>query len=280
MIVDCHVNIWEEEHLNDEYIKQLKTSRKKELPIRCDSDFLYQKLNRADKIIIFGLKYKESLGIEVPDEVTANAVKKYPDKFIGFSCVNPNDSDALEKLKYAIEELGLRGLKMGPIYQNFHVMDPCVQPIYQYCQEQNIPITMHMGTTFCKNAPLDYGRPIHVDKVALKFPELKIIMAHLAHPWGAECIACFRKNKNVYSEMTGLTDWPYHFYHTMVIAQEYDVCHKIFFGTDYPFTELDEAIEGMRNLNEMVEGTKMPKISKENIEMIIHSNPLEHWWHK
>ena len=55
---------------------------------------------------------------------------------------------------------------------------------------------------------------------------------------------------------------------------------KIFFGTDFPFSGVQESIDGLRNVNKEVEGTGLPRISGEVIEGILHSNPFEHWWHQ
>jgi len=41
-----------------------------------------------------------------------------------------------------------------------------MEPIYQYCVARDLPLTMHMGTTFARNAPAELGRPIYVDDVA------------------------------------------------------------------------------------------------------------------
>ena len=48
-------------------------------------------------------------------EVTARAVAKHPDKFIGFACVDPRMPDCMDLLVHAIEDLKLKGVKFGPI---------------------------------------------------------------------------------------------------------------------------------------------------------------------
>ena len=60
---------------------------------------------------------------------------------------------------------------------------------------------MHMGTTFGRNTPLELGRAIHVDPVARCWPELKMVLAHMGHPWYEECIVVVRKHPNVFAEV-------------------------------------------------------------------------------
>jgi predicted TIM-barrel fold metal-dependent hydrolase len=140
---------------------------------------------------------------------------------------------------------------------------------------------MHMGTTFAENAPIEYGRPLAVDEIASRYPDVKLIMAHMAHPWSDECIVIARKRPNVYCEISAIFYRPWQFWNTLVTAQEYRITerNKIFWGTDFPFSEVEESMAGLREVNRLVEGTNLPRVSQETIDAILYSNPLEHWWH-
>jgi predicted TIM-barrel fold metal-dependent hydrolase len=141
-------------------------------------------------------------------------------------------------------------------------------------------LTLHMGTTFAHNSPLELGRAIHVDPIAQKYPDLKIILAHMGHPWYEECVVVIRKNPNVYAEVSALFYRPWQYYNILITAQEYLVTDKIFFGTDYPFTTLEESISGLKNVNQLVEGSNLPRVADETIDRILYSSPFEHWWHQ
>lgn len=43
---------------------------------------------------------------------------------------------------------------------------------------------------------------------------------------------------------------------------------------------LDDSIDGLKNVNRFTKGTYLLTVSQENIDQILYSNPLEHWWHK
>jgi predicted TIM-barrel fold metal-dependent hydrolase len=60
-----------------------------------------------------------------------------------------------------------------------------------------------------------------------------------------------------------------------MLAQEYGVWHKLLFGTDYPFTSVNASIAGLRALNEMLEGTKLPRLDVNQIETMIHRDSLK-----
>jgi predicted TIM-barrel fold metal-dependent hydrolase len=235
----------------------------------------------VDKAILFSLRYADSAGIDGDDEVTARAVRKYPDKFVGFAAVDPRRRDYMELLRKAVEEYGLKGVKYGPIYNGVSLLDQRMEPVYRYCTQNNLPLTLHMGTTFAENAPIELGRPMAVDEVASRHRDLKMIMAHMAHPWFEECIVIARKQANVYCEVSAIFYRPWQFWNTLIAAQEYRITErdKIFWGTDFPFARVEESIEGLKGVNRLVEGTSLPRVSHETIERILHSNPFEHWWH-
>jgi predicted TIM-barrel fold metal-dependent hydrolase len=41
-----------------------------------------------------------------------------------------------------------------------------------------------------------------MDEVAMAFPELRIVMAHMGHPWHADTIAVIRKHPHVYADVS------------------------------------------------------------------------------
>jgi predicted TIM-barrel fold metal-dependent hydrolase len=281
VIVDCHVNIWNDEHVRPLFAVGTAYSRPGSVSPRADADTIYQAMRGVDRAIVFSLRYGDSAGIDGNDEVTAAAVKKYPDKFVGFAAVDPRRRDAMELLEHAIEDLGLKGVKFGPIYNGVSLLDPRMEPVYRYCVKNNLPLTMHMGTTFAENAPIEYGRPLAVDEIASRYPDVKLIMAHMAHPWSDECIVIARKRSNVYCEVSAIFYRPWQFWNTLITAQEYRITerNKIFWGTDFPFSGVEESMAGLREVNRLVERTNLPRVSQETIDAILYSNPLEHWWH-
>ena len=279
MIVDCHVNIWEDHHLTPLFAEQMARIRPGGMGLKADAGTLHAAMALIDRAIVFTLRYGDSAGVEGDDETTAAAVQRYPEKFVGFAYADPRRPDCMELLRHGIEELGLRGVKYGPIYNGVALDDPRMDPIYRYCVANDLPLTMHMGTTFARTAPVDLGRAIHVEPLALKYPELKMILAHMGHPWYEDCIAVVRKQPNVYAEISAIYYRPWQFYNIMISAQEYLITDKIFFGTDFPFSTVADSLTGIRAVNDVIEGTRMPRVSTEVIEGIIHANPFEHWWH-
>ena len=275
---DCHVNIWTDEQVTPLWGQLQGRVRKGDLAPKADADTLYAEMAHVEKAIVFALRYGDAIGIEGNDETTAAAAAKYADKFVGFAYVDPRRADCMEMLRHGIEDLGLKGAKFGPIYNGVHLSDPRLDPVYEYLQKNNLPLTMHMGTTFARNAPVELGRAIHVEPVAMRFPDLTMIMAHMGHPWYEECIVVARKQPNVFCEVSALSYRPWQYYNILMCAQEYRIADKIFFGTDFPFARVDESVAGLLGINDQLEGTKLPRVSTETMDHILSSNPFAVWW--
>jgi len=99
-------------------------------------------------------------------------------------------------------------------------------------------------------------------------------MAHLGHPYEGEAIVTARKHPHVYCDISALHYRPFQFYHSLMLVQEYGVWNKLLFGTDYPFTNVNGTIEGLRTLNNMLAGTSLPRLSSEAIEAMIYRDSL------
>jgi hypothetical protein len=57
------------------------------------------------------------------------------DRFIGWCSVVPNDEDCVDQLIHYVNDLGLRGLKYSPIYQNWNPEDPKQLPLFKQVEK-------------------------------------------------------------------------------------------------------------------------------------------------
>ncbi|MGI8989918.1 MAG: amidohydrolase family protein [Bryobacteraceae bacterium] len=223
--------------------------------------------------IVFGGKAKLS-GLWVPDSEVAEYVAAQPNRLLGFLSVDPTQAGWREELIEGHQNLKMKGIKLLPMYAGFSPDVPELAYLWQYASRNGLPVLLHTGTTFIDKAPLAYARPYLLDGVATRYPDVKIIMAHLSHPYEGECAVVIRKHANVYADCSALHYRPFQLYHSLMLVQEYGVWNKVLFGTDYPFTTVEASISGIRKLNEMLEGTKLPRLSEERIEEMIHRDAL------
>ena len=101
-----------------------------------------------------------------------------------------------------------------------------------------------------------------------------MVLAHLGHPYEGECIATIRKHANVYADCSALHYRPFQLYHSLMLLQEYGVWPKLLFGTDFPFTTVDASLSGMRKLNDMLQGTALPRLDMDKMEEMFERDTL------
>jgi hypothetical protein len=227
-------------------------------------------MSAVDKAVI--LHVARDAGRKGNDEIAAVA-RKWPEKLVPFGSVNPTYPGALDEFKRGVKELGLKGFKLSPIYQKFHPMDAGACRIYAQAEEWGIPLMFHTATAQAADVPLRYADPLLFDDVAYAFPRLKIIMAHLGHPWQRECVVMARKHPNVYMDLSANFYRPWALYNALLLALEWAQTDRIFFGTDWPVTTARETMQGLRSINRVAQGGN-PRIPDEVIEGIIYRDAL------
>lgn len=276
MIVDIHSHAWRyPDHFSDDFRAQARRAR---AGVEVDLTVRYDEYRRtaaaADKTVVFGGKARLS-GLWVDDRYVADYIAGDPSRLVGFLSVDPTQPGWETELRVGHEELGLSGIKLMPMYAGFRPDDDRITELWKYAEKHRLPVLLHTGTTFIAQAPLECTLPRHLDVVATKFPDVKIVMAHLGHPYEGECIVTARKHPNVYTDISALHYRPWQFYNSLMLVQEYGVWDKLLFGTDYPFTTVDATIAGLRGLNKMLDGTALPRLDEQQIESLINRDGLK-----
>ena len=287
MIVDVHSHLtWYPDHTSEQFAAEALASKLVKLQqsggeaysARLDlhsydarPDDHWAACANADRVVVFGIQARAT-GIWVPNELIAEYVAEHPEKLIGWCSVDPNEPDCVEQLEYCVNNLGLRGLKLGPTYQHFDPTDRKHWPLFEKATELGIPTIWHQGTTFPSAARLRWASPLQLEDVAMDFPDLRIIVAHLGHPWEEDLIALLRKSPNMYADISAVHYRPWRYWQAMVTAMEYGVTHKLLLASDFPSATIDNVIAGLRNVNHIVEGTSFPKIPVEIQDRIISEN--------
>lgn len=275
MIIDVHSHAWPfPEAFSEDFIRQA-SGAKADTTIDISVRYEDYRATAPDntKTVVFGGKAKLS-GVWVDDAYVADYVAKDPDRLIGFLSVDPTQPGWQEEMRHGHETLKLRGVKLLPMYAGFKACDPELEPLWEYCEKHGLPVLMHTGTTFVKQAPLDCTFPRLIEPVALKYPGIKFILAHLGHPWEGECVVTIRKHPNVYADLSALHYRPFQLYQSLMLVQEYGVWDKVLFGTDFPFTTVNATVDGLRGLNGMLEGTALPRLKTDKIEELIFRDTL------
>ncbi|MEM0200795.1 MAG: amidohydrolase family protein [Candidatus Micrarchaeaceae archaeon] len=128
------------------------------------------------------------------------------ERFFGFATLNPELPEAVNILKKELEN-GMSGVKLYATNGQYNIGSNKTFPFYEYCENNQIPITIHCGVTIGPTADLFTGNPIHISRVLSAFPELKVIIAHFGAGYFREVLMLKYKRENLYIETSGTNNW-------------------------------------------------------------------------
>lgn len=116
----------------------------------------------------------------------------------GYCYVNPRNTNSLDVLKQGIEAYGMSGMKL---WIATYCDDPLVFPLIEKCIDYNVPVLIH---SFHKAVGQleDETVGTHVAKLAQKYSEAKLIMAHLGGN-AYHGIKAIRGYPNVWVDLSG-----------------------------------------------------------------------------
>lgn len=159
--------------------------------------------------------------------VVEQAVKRFPDRFVGITWANPYEGDkAVETVVREVREHGFQGIKLHPLLNAFTANDAVVHPLMEVAQQMDLPVFIHSG-----HPP--FSLPHSIIQLAEDFPKVRIVMVHMGHGNGIYIQAAIdlsKKHDNVYLETSGM---PMH----TKIREAYNTVgsERVFWGSDAPF---------------------------------------------
>jgi len=286
MIVDVHVHAGElgkhfQKWWMDELYAGFPNVPDKEVRFAKDSvERIIIDLDQAgvDKACIMACDHRRpypySKSVYTPNEYVVEVVRKHPDRFIGVASFDPirDPYAAREGLEKCVKDWDMRALKLLPTYDHFYPTDERVFPIYEKAIELDIPVHFHMGYTGTVNAPMKYQMPYLLDEVGIRFPKMKVIVAHLGFPWVDECLCLLAKHRHWYADIAYWGAFPPEVLIDALKKFEY-MCSfdRLLYGSENPWT--GTFTKTIKNLNNIAEerGIRF-KISNEDIKKILGEN--------
>lgn len=130
----------------------------------------------------------------------------------------------------------------------------------------------HQGITFVRRSKMAFALPHQIDEVAIRFPELRIVIAHMGHPWIGECIGVIRKHPSVYADISALTSRPIQFRDALTLAGEYRCGSKLLLGSDWPFDQIPRTCDVLTSWEQ---DPASPEVLRTVIRSILTTDPFE-----
>ena len=186
-------------------------------------------------------------GPMISNDEVAHHCRAYPDRFIGVASVDLyRPLDGVRELRRRVKQDGFKGLRVLPWVWGLPPDDRRYYPLFAECCELDIPFCTQVGHA----GPLresEPGRPIpYLDRVALEFPELRILAGHIGVPWLGEMLSLVMKYTNVFIDTSAykVTRYP----KDLVDYMHRSSHHQVLFGSNHPFWPASECLAGFDKL--------------------------------
>lgn len=183
----------------------------------------------------------------LPNDHIVELQNKYRGRIVGFAGIDVSNvlHDAIGEIETFVGRKGLRGIFIEPC-RAFpgDPDDDRLMPVYEKCVELDCPVAIMSGPM--AGSDIGYADPTPIDRVATRFPKLKIIIVHGAWPEVLKAVAVAMKHPNVYVSPDSMQfrpgTAPY------IEAANSFMCDQYLFGTAYPLRNLKATVDDFRKL--------------------------------
>ncbi len=237
--IDCWVNVNMGAMGRPAYLKEVAANYFKQ-----GEDFF------RDYTIEEMVKSMDELGVEKailttdsykPQEHVVSFWRERPDRFALGCQVDPRHGmQAVRALQAFAEEYRAVLCRITPFYLDVPPNDAIYYPIYTKCVELGLPITINTGIPG-PPAPGECQHPMHLDKVCLHFPELKLVMAHGADPWWGVACRLMLKYHNLHMMTSAYL--PKYFPPELLHFMNTRGKRKVIFASDHPAIPMRRCLE-------------------------------------
>ena len=245
MIVDAHVHL-----LPDRLAAKIRAffdaGLAAPLAYPIDHDIVRARLAAAGVDRLWSLPYAHRS--DIADGLNASmaeiAARPGPVEIIGGATVHPDDPDPLATLRHAVEDLGLRVLKLHCSVGGYAPNDPRLDPVWAYVAEIRLPAVVHVGHAVSGRTAADELVPL--GDVAARFPEARLVIAHCGLEAVDAALDLLEAHRHVHADLTPVLTEP-----VVIPPDRLDaVAAKLLFGSDAPNTgiEVEHGLAAVRAL--------------------------------
>lgn len=166
------------------------------------------------------------------------------DNIVAFGSIHPLYGNWKNELK-RIKELGIKGIKFHPEYQDFYVDDKALFPIYEFAFELGLVIAFHAGEDL-GFAPPFRCTPEKLESLVRLFKGGKIVAAHMGGYNYWDEVEKHLIGKDIYfdtSYAVGIMDNK----QAKRLIRDHGY-KRILFGTDSPWRDQDWSVQSIKKL--------------------------------
>lgn len=194
------------------------------------------------------------------------AASQQNDKLIFFASFHPDLAGWRDEIR-RIKELGLRGVKFHPDYQNFFVDENRMFPVYEALFEEDLVVLFHAGVDIGLPPPV-HCTPVRLARVVDLFLGGKMVAAHMGGYLCWDDVEKYLLGKDIFFDTSySLVNLEPERMAALILSHGPE---KVLFGTDSPWTDQGEELNKIKRIKlpekvlEQVLGLNAKRILKLN----------------
>lgn len=202
-IIDCHIHLLPGrlgEAVRDFFDAHIEG----ELAYPNDHGAVLDRLAAARVVRAWHLPYAHKPGVAAGlNRASAELVHRWSGhavSLVGGAAVHPGDPSPADIVGAALDEHGLRVVKLHCSVGNFDVDDPRLDEMWRLVERRRMPVVVHAGHDMSGETRGHELDP--VDRVAARFPGAPIVIGHAGHPDTSAAVALVERHENVYVDLT------------------------------------------------------------------------------
>lgn len=151
------------------------------------------------------------------DEASVSvAVRRHPDRFVGFFALNAASTGAPEQARHAFDELGLRCACLFPAMHRYSFDDDCVARVFEVADASGAAVFAHCGflsiemrARFGLRGAFDFrrGDPLALAVMAATFPRVPVIVPHFGGGFLSEALMAAEACPNIIFDTSSSNGW-------------------------------------------------------------------------
>lgn len=157
----------------------------------------------------------------------------------------------LFSMEERIRQGRVKGIKLYPGYDRYAINEPSLETVFRIAAKYDVPVMIHTGDTYSKQAKVRQSHPLLVDDVAVDYPDVRFVICHLGNPWFQDAAEVLYKNDNVFADISGLIlgDFTYEFERYLservrdMIIYMGDPSEQLLYGSDWPLVSMGPYVE-------------------------------------
>jgi len=155
----------------------------------------------------------------IPDDEAsaAEAVRAFPNRFVGYFMFNPKTTDAPGRAARAFDDLGMQGLCLFPAMHRFSVQDDALEPVFALAEKRrNVVVFVHTGVLTVgvrkklglpSKFDMSLSNPIDLHRVAMDHPGINFVIPHFGAGYFREALMLGDLAPNVHMDTSGTNSW-------------------------------------------------------------------------